>query len=63
VLLDSIYENPAYLEDHSDPIRQFVLLEETIEVSIHIYIKLNQLTQDLYRVLLFLDGECSRNQS
>ncbi|KAI9485405.1 MAG: hypothetical protein EXX96DRAFT_513980 [Benjaminiella poitrasii] len=29
-LLDSIYENPAYLEDHSDPIRQFILLEETI---------------------------------
>ncbi|CAO0801326.1 unnamed protein product [Mucor circinelloides] len=29
-LLDSIYENPAYLEDHPDPIRQFSLLEETI---------------------------------
>jgi hypothetical protein len=32
-LLDSIYENPAYLEDHPDPIRQFSLLEETIAVS------------------------------
>lgn len=32
-LLDSIYENPAYLEDHPDPIRQFSLLEETIAVG------------------------------
>ncbi|KAG1151513.1 hypothetical protein G6F37_002376 [Rhizopus arrhizus] len=29
-LLDSIYENPAYLEDHEDPLEQFVLLEDTI---------------------------------
>jgi hypothetical protein len=31
-LLDSIYENPAYLEDHEDPLEQFVLLEDTIAV-------------------------------
>ncbi|KAI7904405.1 uncharacterized protein BX663DRAFT_560086 [Cokeromyces recurvatus] len=29
-LLDNIYENPAYLEDHSDPYQHFNLLEETI---------------------------------
>ncbi|KAG1471384.1 hypothetical protein G6F56_002153 [Rhizopus delemar] len=29
-LLESIYENPAYLEVHPDPFKQFVLLEDTI---------------------------------
>ncbi|CEG75561.1 hypothetical protein RMATCC62417_10582 [Rhizopus microsporus] len=29
-LLDSIYENPAYLEDHANPLEQFLSLEETI---------------------------------
>ncbi|GAA5797543.1 hypothetical protein HPULCUR_002931 [Helicostylum pulchrum] len=29
-LLDSIYENPAYLEDHEDPLQQFNALEDTI---------------------------------
>ncbi|KAG1109149.1 hypothetical protein G6F40_008883 [Rhizopus arrhizus] len=29
-LLESIYENPAYLEDHSNPLEQFVFLEDTI---------------------------------
>lgn len=32
-LLDSIYENPAYLEDHANPLEQFLSLEETIAVS------------------------------
>ncbi|KAI7868232.1 hypothetical protein BDF14DRAFT_1881026 [Spinellus fusiger] len=30
-MLDKIYENPAYLEDHADPLQEFVRLEETIE--------------------------------
>ncbi|KAI8975730.1 hypothetical protein BDF20DRAFT_977296 [Mycotypha africana] len=29
-LLDILYENPAYREDHSDPYQQFALLEETV---------------------------------
>ncbi|KAI8987003.1 hypothetical protein BDB01DRAFT_849161 [Pilobolus umbonatus] len=29
-LLDKIYENPLYLEDHTDPIQQFNSLEDTI---------------------------------
>ncbi|KAI9334636.1 hypothetical protein BD770DRAFT_416074 [Pilaira anomala] len=29
-LLDSIYENPAYLEDHEDPLQQFNALEDAI---------------------------------
>ncbi|CAO3703440.1 unnamed protein product [Rhizopus stolonifer] len=29
-LLGGIYENPAYLEDHEDPLEQFSLLEDTI---------------------------------
>lgn len=33
-LLESIYENPAYLEDHSNPLEQFVFLEDTIAVRI-----------------------------
>ncbi|OAD78410.1 hypothetical protein PHYBLDRAFT_69648 [Phycomyces blakesleeanus NRRL 1555(-)] len=30
-MLDKIYENTAYLEDHADPLQEFILLEETIE--------------------------------
>ncbi|CAO3610411.1 unnamed protein product [Mucor hiemalis] len=29
-LLDSIYDNPAYLEDHANPLQQFTSLEDTI---------------------------------
>ncbi|KAI9005425.1 hypothetical protein CLU79DRAFT_841103 [Phycomyces nitens] len=30
-MLDKIYENTAYIEDHADPLQEFILLEETIE--------------------------------
>ena len=30
-MLDKIYENPAYLEDHADPQMAFLRLEETVE--------------------------------
>ncbi|KAI9496068.1 hypothetical protein BDB00DRAFT_927113 [Zychaea mexicana] len=30
-MLDKIYENPAYLEDHADPMLAFSRLEETVE--------------------------------
>lgn len=31
-MLDKIYENPAYLEDHANPIQQLHNLEEVVEV-------------------------------
>lgn len=31
-MLDKIYENPAYQEDHSDPLLTLTRLEETVEV-------------------------------
>ncbi|KAF7728272.1 hypothetical protein EC973_006446 [Apophysomyces ossiformis] len=30
-MLDKIYENPAFLEDHPDPLQEFARLEETVE--------------------------------
>lgn len=32
-MLDKIYENPAYLEDHADPMTEFLRLEDTVQAS------------------------------
>lgn len=36
-LLDSIYDNPAYLEDHANPAQNLALLEETVAASVLFY--------------------------
>lgn len=56
-MLDKIYENPAYQEDHSDPLLTLTRLEETVEV-----IKRKEdgpsrgCAKELYRALLLAGG-------
>jgi hypothetical protein len=39
-ILEKMYENPAYIEDHPRPLEPFHLLEETVAVKIkNIYIQ------------------------
>lgn len=54
-LLDSIYENPAYLEDHEDPLQQFNALEDTIAVR-YIIIRRNNLL--IFCVCVFVGSGC-----
>jgi aspartate/methionine/tyrosine aminotransferase len=35
VVLERIYENPVYTEDHPNPYREFEQLEEIVEVSLY----------------------------
>lgn len=50
VVLERIYENPVYTEDHPNPYREFEQLEEIVEVSL--YSKSNNITS--FRCLIMI---------